>query len=94
MTDTALAGELECAKVGLANHLADLRVTETARLLEMAEFRAEQNFDGHLTIMRFTTGWKATFGTPDLDSGFGRVQVADLTPYLTLREALRALLHV
>lgn len=38
------------------------------RLLKEAERRAQEIADGHLTIMRFTTGWKVFFGTPHLMS--------------------------
>lgn len=93
MSDAALAGEIECARVGIANYLAEQEQTEVARLLEMAEYRAAQRYDGHLTIMRFTTGWKVMFGTPDLDGGTGRDEVADLTGYPTLAIALRVLLE-
>lgn len=39
------------------------------QLLEMAEDVACTKSDGHLTLMRFTTGWKAMFGTPELIIG-------------------------
>lgn len=26
---------------------------------------ANDRYDGHVTIMKFTTGWKVVFGTPD-----------------------------
>lgn len=35
-------------------------------LLKDAERQAIQNADGHLTLYRFTTGWKAFWGTPDI----------------------------
>lgn len=39
------------------------------QLLEMAEDTACEKSDGHFTLMRFTTGWKAMFQTPDIVSG-------------------------
>lgn len=59
--------------------------------------------DGHLTLMRFTTGWKVMFGTPELsldaghledptEGGGGYGKVSRLTSHRTLREALAALL--
>ncbi len=48
--------------------------------------------NGHLTIMRFTTCWKAMFGTPNLDSGDGRAEVRDLEKFPTIEEALINLL--
>jgi len=59
-------------------------------LLDLAENRAIEESDGHLTIMRFTTGWKAMFGTPDLD-GNGRAEVAALPMRESLEEALQSL---
>ena len=44
--------------------------------------------DGHFTLMAFTTHWKATFLTPDLDGGRGREQVRALRPYDTPEEAI------
>ncbi len=58
------------------------------RLLTIAQRIAEKKHDGHLTIMRFTAGWKAMFGTPDLDSGNGRKEVENLVRHETLDEAL------
>lgn len=39
------------------------------QLLEMVEDLACEKSDGHFTLMRFTTGWKAMFQTPDVVSG-------------------------
>ena len=61
-------------------------------LMDVVEERARRQNDGHLTLLRFTTGWKAMFGTPDLDTGAGRTQVNALVMYPTLLEALLALL--
>ena len=58
------------------------------RLIDCFELLSEIFSDGHLTIMRFTTGWKACFGTPDLDTGRGRTQVEALKTYKTLSEAI------
>lgn len=33
--------------------------------MSVAEELAKRH-DGHFTLMRFTTGWKAVFGTPDV----------------------------
>ena len=53
--------------------------------------KAEQFADGHLTIMRFTTHWKAMLGTPDMDTKEGRGQVRDLRGHESLEEALEYL---
>lgn len=65
---------------------------DLATLLALIESRAVAHRDGHLTILRFTTGWKILLGTPDLDSGAGREEVWQLPTYPTLREALVATL--
>jgi hypothetical protein len=51
--------------------------------LKIAEEIARSHFDGHLTIMRFTTHWKVMFGTPA-----HRDEIKRLPYFLTLREAL------
>lgn len=61
-------------------------------VLSIVESAAARRTDGHLTLMRFTTGWKVMLGTPDLDSGHGRDQVLVLSSHSTLAEALRDLL--
>ena len=62
-----------------------------ANLLDRAEQEAEKR-NGHLMLLRFTIHWKCAFGTPDLDSGDGRAQVAALLGFLSLEEALLNLL--
>ena len=64
------------ARIGLLVHLAE----------EIARKRA----DGHLTLLRFTTGWKVALRTPDLDSRAGRHEIAALSAYPTLEAALEA----
>jgi hypothetical protein len=41
-------------------------------MVALAETYAGAWFDGHLSILRFTTGWKAAFGTidPEQDRGY------------------------
>jgi hypothetical protein len=61
----------------------------TLQLLIQAERIAREHHDGHLTIFRFTTEWKAMFGTPsDL-----RRQLNALDGHASLHEALRALVR-
>jgi len=74
-----------------------------ADLITLCEAEAIKNHDGHLAIMRFTTHWKATLGTPNLLlSGWntttnepegGYLEVKKLRGYSTLREALESLLN-
>lgn len=61
-------------------------------LIALAEMLAAEASDGHLTLMRFTTGWKAFLKTPDLDTGDGREEVAITQMHATLNEALINLL--
>ena len=49
---------------------------------------ARKNYDGHFTVFSFTTGYKAAFGTPDLDSGEGRSQLLKLQVYPKIKDAL------
>ena len=56
-------------------------------LLQSAVDFANQEYDGHLTIMKFTTGWKILFGTPTMDND-QRVMLDDLPSKMTLAEAI------
>ena len=42
--------------------------------------------------MKFTTGWKAAFATPDIDAGRGREQINKLKSHDMLEEAIKELL--
>jgi hypothetical protein len=60
-------------------------------LWELVEICSEMRSgmrDGHFTLMKFTTHWKASFSTPDLDSGKGRKQVRELAAFKTKNEAI------
>ena len=46
-----------------------------------------KQIDGHLTIMAFTTGWKAMFGTPELSEA-GRAELWQQATWPTLEKAL------
>lgn len=46
-----------------------------------------KQIDGHLTIMAFTTGWKAMFGTPELSEA-GRAELWQMVTSPTLEKAL------
>ncbi len=50
---------------------------------------ADERHDGHLTIFRWTTGWKAMLGTPDLDTGDGRWEVWELPMFDSMEEAAK-----
>jgi len=62
-------------------------------LLETLERIADQDFGGHLTIMKFTGGWKAMFGTPSF-SILGRTEVEPLPRCNTLQDCLDVLLNI
>jgi hypothetical protein len=61
--------------------------------VELVEQHAKDHHDGHLTILRFTTGWKAAFGTlsdlEDRDRGY----VWSIRTAPTLQEACLQLLY-
>ena len=65
---------------------------DLATLLHQAKEKAAAT-GGHLTILRFTTHWKCALGTPDLDHGDGRSQVAGLPGFPSLEKALLDLLE-
>ena len=60
-------------------------------LMNLAELKAEQFADGHLTIMRSATEWKAMFGTLNLDTHEGRERIIPLRGHETLEETLEYL---
>jgi hypothetical protein len=72
--------------------LMDPEDLDLETLIGLAEILAAEKTDGHLTLMRFTTGWKGFLGTPDLDTGDGRGEVTGHPIHDTLRECLIALI--
>jgi hypothetical protein len=66
------------------NYLTSLNIEG---LIGIMEHMARVAYDGHYTIMAFTTGYKAGFGTPNLD-GLGREQVWNIPSQETLKGAL------
>lgn len=69
----------------------DIKLAAEAALLQDVQKIADDEHDGHLTILKFTTCWKACFGTPDLDTGEGRAQIDKLPRFPTLGAALVSL---
>jgi hypothetical protein len=57
--------------------------------LEILNHFAARDFNGHMTIMAFTTGWKVMLDTPEL-SREGREHLNSLPSFQSLEEALRA----
>jgi hypothetical protein len=50
--------------------------------LKKLEQEAKKRSDGHFTIMKFTTGYKVLFGTPDLTDYRQKLQLLDGFKYL------------
>ena len=51
--------------------------------------KADDKHDGHVTLMRFTTGWKVVFGTPNLDGYESyRKYILSLPAFMTLHQAI------
>jgi hypothetical protein len=57
------------------------------QFLDMVEALARRN-DGHLTIYRFTSCWKAQQGTPDVGAGAEYVMLGTLKSHPTLVAAI------
>jgi hypothetical protein len=70
----------------------EMKKMDLNTLFNLLEEIAEKEADGHITIMKFTTGWKAAFATPDLDAGEGRKQIEKLKKYETLEKAIKDLI--
>lgn len=66
--------------------------SETLSNLANAINFANKNYDGHLTMMKFTTGWKICFGTPVMDAS-GREEVYVLPQYDSLDDALHLMFN-
>lgn len=66
---------------------------EAVILMDLVTTAADKCHGGHVTIMKFTSGWKGFYGTPDLDSGKGRDEVARLPNYASLYLLLADLYH-
>jgi hypothetical protein len=51
---------------------------------------AALEYDGHYTLLRFTSGYKAAFGSPDLRTRFGAEQVLKLKLFSKAKDAMVA----
>lgn len=60
------------------NHIPD------AAILAAAQAIADRAFDGHMTVMKFTTGWRVSFGPQPAS----REEIAAMPHGETLHEAL------
>lgn len=59
-------------------------------LLRIEEY-AKLNYQGHLTIFRFTNGWKISYGTPNLDRNNDKV--GNLQEFCDLKEGFLSLIE-
>ena len=80
--------------VWTANDLseADANTPKLPRILRQVERIAEEKHGGHLTLLRVSTGWKAMYGSPNLESEEGQREVQRLRTFKTLYEAVHSLL--
>ena len=69
-----------------------MRSLDLNTLIQIVEELAKNEADGHVSMLKFTTGWKVFFGTPNLDIGEEREQVAKLQAFETLSQALEHLI--
>lgn len=84
--ETRLLGKKKAHLDLLKNKTLDSLGTD--KLLESMSLYARRKYDGHFTLFSFTTGYKAAFNTPDMDSGEGRQQVERLPSFPNLHDAL------
>jgi hypothetical protein len=70
---------------------AETKAPKLARLLRQVESIAAQKHNGQLTLMRVDTGWKAMYGSLNLETDEGRRQWQKLKIYKSLYEALNEL---
>lgn len=62
------------------------------QLFEIVELCCKET-DGHFTLMKFTTEWKAMFSTPDLDTGKGRKEIKNIPGFATMEDAILDAIH-
>ena len=76
--------------MGSYNSYEDKTLEELIEIIENISLRKA---DGHLTLMRFGSGWKIFFGTPIIDGGEGRDQLNAQIKYKSVRDGLISLLN-
>ena len=62
-------------------------ITTSRSLLDIAQRVARRHYDGHITMLRFTSGWKVAFGTVT-----ERDEIASLEAFASLDDALADLI--
>jgi hypothetical protein len=78
-----------------SEHAEMLRAFEVPQLLQLVALEAKQHYGGHYAILAFNSGFKVAFEVPEMHpwgGGAGYAQVAEMTHYPTLKEALIATL--
>lgn len=55
--------------------------------LDLLEEIAKRSYDGHVTLLRFTSGWKVVFGTPFMEQENRRI-LEKKPAKMTLEEAI------
>jgi len=60
-------------------------------LIKQVEEVARTRTDGHITLMKFTNGWKAFYGTPDISENRGWIQTIPTSD--TAHDAIKALIE-
>jgi|GEM_PF-2881973 len=70
-----------------ARRLIETDENNSEMLIELAEQKAFDLSDGHVTLMRFTTGWKIFGGSPDLTPA-SKERLSKLRVHETLEDAL------
>lgn len=69
-----------------------MKILDLGTLIQIVEEMAKNEADGHVSMLKFTTGWKVFFGTPNLDIGEEREHVANLQSFESLERALQNLI--
>lgn len=68
--------------------VAEAKTAKLSRLLRQVESVAAQKYGGQLTLLRMDTGWKAMYGSLNLDTDEGRRAWQKVKTYKSLYEAL------
>jgi len=71
---------------------ADENTPKLPKMLRQVERVADELHGGQLTLLRLNTGWKAMYGSPDVETEEGRREIQRLKIYRTLYEAIQSLL--
>lgn len=69
-----------------------MKNSDVGALVKEVEEMAKNEADGHVSMLKFTTGWKVFFGTPNLDVGEEREKIGKLQSFESLEEALQDLI--